>query len=78
MPSLVITALVASFTFVRLLKGPWMRNPQYLAAAMIGSMIVVIAGDGLDPGIGDDFIMGNLLALGGSAAGIFLMGRVIA
>ena len=76
MPSLIISALISSFTFVRLLKGPWLRNPHYLAAAMIGSVAVMLLGDKFDPGSADDMISGTLLAFAGSAAGVFLMGRV--
>ena len=74
MPTLVLSALVSSFTFVRLLKGPWSRNPQFLAAAMIGAIVFSLAGDHFYPGSGDDFITGNIITFSGSAAGIFLFG----
>lgn len=76
MPTLILSAVLSSFTFVRLFKGPWARNPQYLAAAMIGSAVVSLIGEGYFPGSGDDFLTANLLACVGSAAGIFLFGVI--
>ena len=76
MPSLVLSAVFSSFLFVRLFKGPWGRNPQYLAAAMIGSVLLSVAAENYFPGASDDFINSNLLAAAGSGAGIFLFGLV--
>lgn len=72
MPSVILSAIFSSFLFVRLIKGPWLRNPQYLAAAMIGSAILSLVGNSLFPGSADDMLMSNIWAFGGSLAGIFL------
>lgn len=77
MPDLIISALVSSFTFVRLLKGSWLRYPQFLAAAMIGSVVVSVLADKLDPGSADGLINSTVFAFAGSAAGIFLLGQMI-
>lgn len=77
MPDLVISALISSFTFVRLLKGPWLRNPQYLAAAMIGSVVLSLVAEKLDPGSSDSLVNATVYAFAGSAAGIFLLGQLI-
>lgn len=77
MPDLVISALVSSFTVVRLLKGPWLRYPQFLAAAMIGSVVLSLVAEKLDPGSADSMINATIYAFAGSAAGIFLLGQMI-
>lgn len=77
MPDLVISALVSSFTFVRLLKGPWLRHPQFLAAAMIGSVVASLLVQSIDPATADGMIGSTIVAFAGSAAGIFLLGQVI-
>jgi len=35
-PSVLISAILSSFLLVRLIKGPWLRYPQYPAVAMVG------------------------------------------
>lgn len=76
MPTLVLSAVLSSFMFVRLFKGPWARNPQYLAAAMIGSAIMSLIGENYFPGSGGDMLTADMLAGVGSAAGIFLFGII--
>ena len=77
MPDLVISALISSFTFVRLLKGPWLRYPQFLAAAMIGSVVLSLVAEKIDPGSSDSMINATVYAFAGSAAGIFLLGQML-
>ena len=39
MSELLLSAIFTAFSMVRLIKGPWLRNPQYLAAGIAGSIL---------------------------------------
>ena len=78
MPSVLISAILSSFLLVRLIKGPWLRYPQYLAVAMVGSGLAAIVAASFSPELADDFIAGNLIQFAGAYAGIQLFDRVVA
>jgi hypothetical protein len=67
---ILISALSASFFLVRVVKGPWMRNPQYLAAATIGAVAISLLLSVVAPAVEDSFIAGGLAGLAGAWAGI--------
>jgi hypothetical protein len=77
MPTVVFSALLSSFFTVRILKGPWMRNPQYLAVTMVATSIAGMAADKFAPGLFDDFIAGNLIAFAAAALSIFAFDAVV-
>ena len=67
-PDIILSALFSSFFIVRVIKGPWMRNPQYLAVSIFGSAAAMIVLNAISPGAADEFILGN----GAAFAGAFL------
>ncbi len=70
-----LTSLFSSFFLVRLLKGSWLRNPVYLALAIIGGLIGLISAMSMWPGSENDLIAGNAAALAGAWALIFVYDR---
>ena len=70
MPDLVISGLFSSFLLVRVIKGPWLRNPQYLAVAMVGAVLAMLSLNAVEPGMADEFIAGNLAAFAGAFVAI--------
>jgi len=59
MSDLLLSGIFTAFTMVWLLKGPWLRNPQYLATGILGAIVAVLLLDGLWPAYDDDFIVGS-------------------
>ena len=39
MSDLLLSAIFTAFTMVRVIKGPWLRNPQYLATGILGAVV---------------------------------------
>lgn len=66
MPNIVLSALLSSFLIVRVFKGPWLRNPQYLAVCIVGSAAAMLVLNSLSPGAADEFIAGNGAAFMGA------------
>jgi hypothetical protein len=62
---------------VRLLKGPWIRNPQYLAAAIAGSVVGSLLLHAGWPGLDGDFVAGGIVGIAGPIAGIVLFDAVL-
>lgn len=74
---IILTALSAAFILVRIIKGPWMRNPQYLAAATIGSVALSLIFITAAPEMESDIIAGTLAGIIGAWAGIAAFDFVI-
>ncbi len=74
---IAFSALFNSFFVVRIVKGPWRRNPQYLAVAMVGSILATLTLKAFWPGMEDSFIIGGLVSFGGSWAGMMLFDAVL-
>lgn len=70
MSAILISALSSSFFLVRIVKGPWMRNPQYLAAATVGAVAIGLLLASYDPGMENNFVTGGIAGLAGAWAGI--------
>lgn len=66
MPDIILSALFSSFFIVRAIKGPWMRNPQYLAISIFGSATAMLVLNAASPGAADEFIAGNGAAFAGA------------
>lgn len=66
MPDIILSALFSSFFIVRVIKGPWMANPQYLAISIFGSATAMLVLNALSPGAADAFIAGNGAAFAGA------------
>lgn len=77
MPILVINALLSSLFAVRVFKGPWLRNPQYLVIAIVGCAVGMLGLEAFEPGLSEDFIFGNLSAIVGAFVAITLFDRVM-
>ena len=70
-PSIVLTALFSSFLTVKIVKGSWKRNPQYLVLSIVGGAVAMVVLNILSPGSAEDFILGNVAAFVGAVATIF-------
>jgi hypothetical protein len=72
MSDILISAISTGFLMVRLFKGSWLRNPQYLACAICGSILAALALHLFWPVMDDSFVVGGLTGLAGSWAGMAL------
>jgi hypothetical protein len=72
MSDILFSAVTTGFFMVRLFKGPWLRNPQYLAAAIFGSVLAALMLHLFWPVMDDSFIVGGVTGLAGSWAGMAL------
>lgn len=72
MSEIVLGALSSAFFLVRIIKGPWMRNPQYVAAATIGAVALSLALLKLAPDVENNFLTGGLAGAAGAWVGIVL------
>ena len=60
MTEMLFGALSMAVLLVRIIKGPWMRNPQYLAAALVGAVALSLGLGALSPDLENDLIVGTL------------------
>ncbi|PZV35122.1 hypothetical protein B5V02_29105 [Mesorhizobium kowhaii] len=77
MSDLLVSAILTAFTMVRLLRGPWLRNPQYLASGIVGAIVGALLLHGFWPAADDDFIVGGLTGIFGSWAGMVLFDAIL-
>ncbi|WP_258051704.1 hypothetical protein [Mesorhizobium sp. INR15] len=77
MSDLLLSAVFTAFTMVRLLRGPWLRNPQYLASGIVGAVVAALLLQGFWPGADDDFVIGGLTGVFGSWAGMVLFDTLL-
>jgi hypothetical protein len=77
MSDLLLSAVFGSFIVVRLMKGPWLKNPQYLAAAILGSIVGALLMHSYWPGLDDDLIASSITGLAGPIAGMLLFDAVL-
>lgn len=77
MSDLLVSAIFTAFTMVRLLKGPWLRNPQYLASGIVGAVVGTLLLHRFGPGFDDDFIVGGATGIFGSWAGMALFDTIL-
>ena len=67
---MLLSALSASALLVRLVKGPWMRNPQYLAAGIVGAAAISLVLASFAPDMENSFLVGGVAGIAGAWAGI--------
>jgi hypothetical protein len=72
MSDILFSAVTTGFFMVRLFKGPWLKNPQYLAAAICGSILAALTLHLFWPVADGFFVVGGVTGLAGSWAGIAL------
>ena len=77
MSDILLSAVTTGFFMVRLLRGPWLRNPQYLAAAICGSVLAALMLHLFWPVMDDSFVVGGVTGLGGSWAGMTLFDMAV-
>ena len=70
MTDLLVSAVLGSFVMVRLFRGPWGRNPQYLAAAIAGSVAATLLLHAFWPALDNDFVAAGLVGIAGPIAGM--------
>lgn len=78
MPDIVFSALSTALLLVRFIKGPWMRHPQYVAAALVGALAAGLFLTRFVPDIGSGFIIGGLSGFGGAWIGIIAFDALFA
>ncbi|WP_027061615.1 hypothetical protein [Mesorhizobium loti] len=74
---LLLSSIFTAFTMVRLLKGPWLRNPQYLATGILGAIVAVLVLHGGWPAYDDDLIIGGVTGIFGSWAGMAVFDAIL-
>ncbi|WP_245476736.1 hypothetical protein, partial [Mesorhizobium sp. M1A.F.Ca.IN.020.03.1.1] len=57
MSDILLPAIFTAFTMVRVLKGPWLRNPQYLASGILGAIVGALLLHAFWPAYDDDVIV---------------------
>lgn len=76
-PLIAISALFSAFVAVRLLKGAWMRNPQYLALSIVGSLAALLLLHAGWPQFDTDFVMPTIVSFIGSCAAVYIFDQLI-
>jgi uncharacterized membrane protein YjjP (DUF1212 family) len=71
MPEILVSAISCAFFAVKLSKGKWGQNPQYLVVAIIGGVLASLTLSAVSPEYYDDFVVSNVAVLTGSWLGIF-------
>ena len=77
MSDILLSAVTTGFFMVRLFRGPWLKNPQYLAAAICGSVLAALMLHLFWPVMDDSFIVGGVTGLVGSWAGMALFDMAV-
>jgi membrane associated rhomboid family serine protease len=77
MSDLLLSAIFTAFTTVRVLRGPWLRNPQYLASGIVGAIVGALLLHGFWPAYDDDLIIGGVTGIFGSWAGMALFDAIL-
>jgi hypothetical protein len=77
LPKLVLSALSSSFLTVKLVKGSWARNPQYLGLSMAGSTMAMLIASVVAPGSTDDFVIRIIVAFAGAFASMTAFDKAI-
>ncbi len=77
MSDLLLSAVFTAFTMVRLLRGPWLRNPQYLASGIVGAIVGALLLHVFWPAADDDFIVGGAIGIFASWAGMALFDTIL-
>ncbi|OQM77480.1 hypothetical protein [Manganibacter manganicus] len=72
MSELLLSAVLGSFFMARLFRGSWLRNPQYLAASIAGSVAGSLLLHAFWPALDGDFIAGAIIGVAGPYAGMTL------
>jgi hypothetical protein len=73
----LFSAVTTGFFMVRLFRGPWLRNPQYLAAAICGSVLAALMLHLFWPVMDDSLVVGGVTGLAGSWAGMALFDMAV-
>jgi hypothetical protein len=77
MGELLFSAVTTAFLMVRLFRGPWRRNPQYLAAAICGATVAALALHAVWPAMDGSFVVGGLTGLAGSWGAMALFDKAL-
>ncbi|OBQ89673.1 hypothetical protein A9K66_16995 [Mesorhizobium sp. AA23] len=77
MSDILLPAIFTAFTVVRVLKGPWLRNPQYLASGILGAIVGALLLHAFWPAYDDDVIVGGGTGIFGSWAGMALFDAIL-
>lgn len=70
MTDVLVSSFFTSFMIVRFMKGPWGRNPQYLAASVFGAFAALLIAGRMAPGIETELGFSNLISIAGAVTAI--------
>jgi hypothetical protein len=76
MIEILIGALSTAFFLVRIVKGPWTRHPQFVAAATIGAVVASLILYKIAPDLEYNIIVGGFAGLAGAGIGMFAFDRL--
>jgi uncharacterized membrane protein YeaQ/YmgE (transglycosylase-associated protein family) len=74
---IVLSAVLSSFFAVRIIKGHWTRNPQYLAVAMVGSVVGAVVLHAGWPELDGDLLLPTIVSFIGSCVAVFAFDQMI-
>ena len=74
---IALSAVLSSFFAVRIIKGPWRSNPQYLAVAIVGSVVGALLLHASWPQFDSDFVLPTIASFIGSCVAVFAFDQVI-
>ena len=77
MAELLFSAVTTAFLMVRFIKGPWLRNPQYLACSICGSIVAALLLHAFWPAMDGSFVVGGITGLAGSWGAMALFDAVL-
>ena len=77
MSGILLSAIFTAFAMVRFIKGPWLRNPQYLASGIAGAIVAILVAHSFWPAADDSFIVGMAAGVAGSWCGMAAFDRVL-
>lgn len=75
--SFALSAVFSALFSVRILKGPWMRYPQYLAVSIIGGLAAMLLLHHGWPQFDEDFFLPTIAAFVGACVAVFAFDQLI-
>lgn len=74
---IVLSAVLTGFVAVRILKGHWTRNPQYLAVAIVGSAVGAVLFHAGWPQYDENLVLPTIASFIGSALAVHAFDRLL-
>jgi len=75
--TIALSAILSAFMAVRIIKGGWMRNPQYLAVSIVGSIVGAFILHLSSAELEAEWFIPTLACFIGSCAAVFIFDQMI-